>query len=149
MNIDFLTGPAPESKCVLIVSADMRGIETLRWQKLAAVLVPRDCGAPRMSHHPAEYRAVPAGLFSALFSELVAEHGAVVAISCLHQTADEQVMVCTDRFFGKQVGRYLSNIKRTATMLAAQLRELEELQLTLEILSATGADLLEEEEEDV
>lgn len=143
MNFDVLLGTAPERKSVLIVNSDTPGIDNLRWKQLALRMVPQPVGVERSPHHPVELREVPTGLFVKLFTGLGLKHSAAVAIACLHQTEEEQVLVCTQEFFRRELNEYIVGIEVAAIAIKSQLNEMLELILHLDLLTAA-----EEEEVD-
>lgn len=141
MTFESLIGPAPDRKCVLIVNSDTPGIENLRWKQLACRMTAQETGMGRKPHHAVEFREVPAGLFGSLFSSLVIQHGAAVAIACLHQTEDEQILVCTSDFFDAEVARCLRATEITASAMKSQLDEMQELIVSLDLLSLSGPEM--------
>lgn len=138
MTFESLLGPAPDRKCVLIVNSDTPGIENLRWKQLATRMSPAESGVERHPHHAVEFREVPAGLFGSLFSSLVVQHGAAVAIACLHQTEEEQVLVCTSEFFDAELTRCLRATEISASAMKSHLDEMQEMIVSLDLLSLSG-----------
>lgn len=133
LNLDL---SAPKRSCVLLLDPETPGIEKLRWQQLARVMRAQGQDEPRMATHAAEFREVPANLLMSIYHSVAARHGLAVAISCIHQTESEQVLVCTRDVFDQELARLLSGVRRATDQLAKQMAELKAVSSHLEFLSA-------------